>query len=391
MLITKRAKVKWNPHNKKHYEDRGYEYTKYSDEFEAHVEHITKSVPVEVKCDYCNSVFGLKSQFEYRKRRYRNKNIIKDTCNDCTFIKRKESSFMKFGENIVEFIVNYYLNNKNNNGDIPCVYALRVRSKNKYYIGSTSKVLDRFNKHLNFLSYNMHDCKDLQSDYNTYGKDDIDFYIIKTVENVNDLRYLETEIISTYDTCDIYNKRIKDSDSNYGIKWDEHVRNRMSNSQKGRKASEETKAKMSKARLGMKLSEESKNKLRLSHRGSLSSNSKLNDDDVEKIKIKIVNKEPLIEIAEIFNVKKKTINDIKSLQTWTHIREDLNDEIKKVDYESYKGEKNGSSKLTESKVSEIKTLLSESNLTMTSIADKYGVSRTLISYIKSGKLWSHVS
>jgi hypothetical protein len=56
MLISKTVKVKWNPANKKHYESKGYLWTKAGDEFEAKIEDLSKgaNVYVEIICDNCN-------------------------------------------------------------------------------------------------------------------------------------------------------------------------------------------------------------------------------------------------------------------------------------------------------------------------------------------------
>jgi hypothetical protein len=56
---------------------------------------------------------------------------------------------------------------------------------------------------------------------------------------------------------------------------------------------------------------------------------------------------------------------------------------------SAKGEAHGCSKLTEKQVREIKSKLLE-NHTRKSLASEYGVSKTLISYIRLGKSWSHI-
>jgi len=53
MLLTKIVMMKWHGSNKKWYEDKGYKFTKYKDEFEVKVEDLTNGsgVLVEVKCD----------------------------------------------------------------------------------------------------------------------------------------------------------------------------------------------------------------------------------------------------------------------------------------------------------------------------------------------------
>ena len=54
------------------------------------------------------------------------------------------------------------------------------------------------------------------------------------------------------------------------------------------------------------------------------------------------------------------------------------------------GEKNGSAKLTESDVRQIKCYLASSNLSLRDIANKFGVERSTIFAIKKGKTWKHI-
>ncbi len=55
-----------------------------------------------------------------------------------------------------------------------------------------------------------------------------------------------------------------------------------------------------------------------------------------------------------------------------------------------KGENNPAHKLTEEDVIQIKLLLKEGKLTQKEIAEKFKVSKIIISLIKYGKIWSHV-
>ena len=55
------------------------------------------------------------------------------------------------------------------------------------------------------------------------------------------------------------------------------------------------------------------------------------------------------------------------------------------------GSNNGSSKLTEEKVKEIKKHLEEGRYTQVQLAELYGVSQVCISLIKRDKKWKHVS
>ena len=56
MLLTKRLKIKWLPQNKNYFENIGYEFTKFNDEFEVDVNELGSgsSQKVTVKCDYCD-------------------------------------------------------------------------------------------------------------------------------------------------------------------------------------------------------------------------------------------------------------------------------------------------------------------------------------------------
>jgi len=58
MLITKIVKMKWWVNNKEWYENKGYKFTKYKDNFKVKVEDLTKQshIKVEVKCDECEKI-----------------------------------------------------------------------------------------------------------------------------------------------------------------------------------------------------------------------------------------------------------------------------------------------------------------------------------------------
>ena len=80
-LITKTVKVKWNPSNKKHYEELGYVYAKMGNEFEVKVEHLTKGSEAKVicLCDNCSK------ELPWSYKVY-NKCVKEDGrtyCNDC--------------------------------------------------------------------------------------------------------------------------------------------------------------------------------------------------------------------------------------------------------------------------------------------------------------------
>lgn len=71
-------------------------------------------------------------------------------------------------------------------------------------------------------------------------------------------------------------------------------------------------------------------------------------------------------------------------------KENNDDKVKRGRCSSLPGESNPSSKLTEEKVKEIKTLLLQGDLTLTEIGKRFGVSRKAISKIRDGETWRSV-
>lgn len=97
MLLTETVKIKWNKNQKQKYISKGYNYTKIGDEFEAKIEDvpINNKVTVEVRCDYCGSVYAI-SYENFNKQR--NRCIIKkDACKNCTNKKAEEANLLKYG------------------------------------------------------------------------------------------------------------------------------------------------------------------------------------------------------------------------------------------------------------------------------------------------------
>jgi hypothetical protein len=80
----------------------------------------------------------------------------------------------------------------------------------------------------------------------------------------------------------------------------------------------------------------------------------------------------------------KTDNRIENLR-WATDKEQRENSVPA----RLKGETNGASKLTEAQVKEIKQKYAE-GIPSRALGREYGVSKTLILYIKSGKLWSEV-
>lgn len=97
MLLTKTVEIKWTNKIKKHYVDKGYEFTKIGDSFKVRVEDLTNGshATVEVQCDYCKKI--VKKSYRDYLRQHNNSIIKKDCCLGCVKIKSSESNMIKYG------------------------------------------------------------------------------------------------------------------------------------------------------------------------------------------------------------------------------------------------------------------------------------------------------
>lgn len=98
MLISKVVKVRWNGFTRKHYESRGYTWTKQNDYFDCLIEdlQINSTVKVEVKCDYCEDGIAFKEYRNYLKER---EIVSKDCCKSrkCMVKKSEEVNLIIHG------------------------------------------------------------------------------------------------------------------------------------------------------------------------------------------------------------------------------------------------------------------------------------------------------
>lgn len=58
LVLPQQVKIKWTGNTRKHYENKGYIYTKHLDEFFVNVQDLTSGsmINVDVKCDFCNQM-----------------------------------------------------------------------------------------------------------------------------------------------------------------------------------------------------------------------------------------------------------------------------------------------------------------------------------------------
>jgi very-short-patch-repair endonuclease len=97
LLVEMKAILKWNPANRIRYENLGYTFTQWKDEFLVEIGHLTSTTRASVyyECDYC----GEKFKTDFKKYNHNLKRSItkKDACENCINEKIKESSLDKYG------------------------------------------------------------------------------------------------------------------------------------------------------------------------------------------------------------------------------------------------------------------------------------------------------
>lgn len=295
---------------------------------------------ITIKCDYCDNIFNK----EYR-RYLEHGHFNKDYCKKCIKIKNVEEFLIKLNSSQTNEITKYM--NDINDTSLSGVYSVVNKVNNKSYIGSSKNIISRWKNHIEEINKGTHYCNEL----NYIELNQLDFIVLHYPVDVKDLIELEYNYINLFNT--------KNPEFGYNI-----------------------------------MSKRKKSTIKTGRRFELIEKlqkSKLNLSEVESIKRELYKGTSMKVLSKQYGINYSTVQSIKRCSIWKEVLPELNDQLKSLVYkDSYKGESNGCSKLTEVQVKEIKSLLSIKNMTMTDIGKKYGVSRTLIGHIKSGKLWSHV-
>lgn len=100
MLVKNQTtEMRWHPHNKQYYIDRGYQYTKMRDAFMVNVEDLPNGSHAKVKviCDYC----GKELIKPYKEYIANHDDVLGDCCAQCKDIKFKQTCLDKYGVNNV--------------------------------------------------------------------------------------------------------------------------------------------------------------------------------------------------------------------------------------------------------------------------------------------------
>lgn len=200
----------------------------------------------------------------------------------------------------------------------------------KFYIGSSVNLQNRKRQHYSMLKLNKHDATYLQNYYNKHGKESLIFHII---EECCQEKLIQREQYYIDTLNPVFNSR-KNAESNFGHKFSEEVKQNMSNAQKEWRKGKDFSIKLTKELC----------------------------DEVLKLKSKGLKNQ---EITSKLNI---------SLPSVSKIIKPISNKLRKLD---------------EIKIKEIKKLISL-NYSFKSIANKYGVSESVISNINAGRIWKNI-
>jgi len=135
------------------------------------------------------------------------------------------------------------------------IYSITNIANNKIYIGSAINVYYRWNIHISDLKNNKHGNKYLQYSFNKYNEQNFKFEVIELIEDIDKLLEREQYYLDIYfdkqNNC--YNIS-PTAGSNFGIKFSEETRLKVSKSLIGNKRN-----------LGNKHNNNTKNKMSISH------------------------------------------------------------------------------------------------------------------------------
>ena len=149
-LISKTVIMKWNPRNKKYYEELGYIFTKMGDEFKVKVEDLIKgsNIKVECICDNCDYIFN-RSYKTYNKYLKEDNKIYCEKCgNNLIGRENRCKTRLKNGKSFEQWCV------ENNRQDVldRWDYELNGCSPKDVCYGSGDKYYFKCLKHSNHKS-----------------------------------------------------------------------------------------------------------------------------------------------------------------------------------------------------------------------------------------------
>ena len=237
------------------------------------------------------------------------------------------------------------------------IYCIECVETNTKYIGQTyENFYRRWIFHKWNLKNNHHSNTYLQNAWNKYGRKSFRIYPIESFElsqkdsiTKEKLDELEEYYIKKFDTfengfnlttggekCKMSTlseeakRKIgeKNKINMLGKKHSDKTRKLMSEAHKGYIKSETHRENLSKSLTGFTRSEEQKEKCRIANQGSKQKTAKYTEEQIEKVKIDIINGIDITTISQTYNIPYKYIySGIISDNRWKHVRPDGWDEF----------------------------------------------------------------
>lgn len=224
------------------------------------------------------------------------------------------------------------------------IYKIVNLANNKFYIGSSANIEERWAKHRLLLSADDHINQHLQNAWNKYGEDNFEFLILERVQkdHLLDVEQDYLDLTFCYEREIGYNKARFANSPMKGRKHTQEAIEKIRKASTGKRHSDETKLKISSANKNRIVSQESKKKMSIAKKG------------------KVPYCATLPKTAET----RRKISDFAKTRI---------------------GTKNPNSRLTKEQVLQLKKDFSINNLTLKELAAKYEVSVSTIKRVKYGK------
>ena len=189
------------------------------------------------------------------------------------------------------------------------IYGIQNTVNHKIYIGKTEQsFLKRFLHHRSCLQNGSHCNQHLQCAWNKYGSDSFVFFVLRTVENLSEINYLEQSFIQYYKRKNLAYNMSDGGDGKSGIPMSAHAKKIIGEKNRahmlGRKLSRETKEKMSQTRKQITV-----------HRKT----DKLTEEQVKQAKYQLMQGKKPKQVAEDLSVSYSCINNILSNNTWDRV------------------------------------------------------------------------
>jgi len=149
------------------------------------------------------------------------------------------------------------------------IYKIINNSNNKFYIGSSVNIQQRWSAHKSLLKRGLHANKHLQSSWDKYGEDGFSFVVVEELEE-DSILDREQELIEqsrSFVNEVGYNKNLSTTAPMKGRKHSKEAIEKIRKASTGMKHSQETKDKIGKAHKGKVVSKETRERLSKAKKG----------------------------------------------------------------------------------------------------------------------------